>query len=251
VTDEGQHTGPALLDRQATPSLAQFASGCLLLLDKPCGPSSFGMVHELRKLSGVRRIGHAGTLDPFASGLLILLTGPATRWQNTVMGSDKRYQIRLRLGQESDSHDRTGNLAPPSDHPMPSLAEIDVALEGFRGEQDQIPPMHSAVQIDGKRLYLLARKGIKVERPPRHVIAHDLRLVSWEAPWLELELHCSKGYYVRSLARDLGRLLGCGALVEELRRSHIGGYEVERAWTLEDLEASLSPARSAGRVHED
>lgn len=247
---EESHSGPALLDRSVTPTVEQLAAGCLLLLDKPSGPTSFTMVNVLRKLIGIRRIGHAGTLDPFASGLLILLTGPATRWQNSVMGSDKRYRIRLRLGQESDSHDRTGILAAPSEAELPDLAAIESALAGFRGEQEQIPPMHSAVQIDGKRLYLLARKGIKVERPPRLVTAHELRLLGWQAPWLELDLHCSKGYYVRSLARDLGRRLGCGALVEELRRTRIGGYEVERAWGVEELKEHLRAQTKPGSVHE-
>ncbi|MFA7332335.1 MAG: tRNA pseudouridine(55) synthase TruB [Candidatus Delongbacteria bacterium] len=241
--DSGQNSGPALLDRQATPTPGILAAGCILLLDKPVGPTSFAMVAMLRRLSGIRRIGHAGTLDPFASGLLILLTAAATRWQDTVMGADKRYWMRLRLGAESDSHDRTGKLHDGPGGPLPSLAEIEAALPEFRGELEQIPPMHSAVSIDGKRLYRLAHKGLVVERPPRHVVAHELTLLGWDPPFLELDLHCGKGFYVRSLARDLGRRLGCGALVEELRRTRIGGYEVARAWSVEELEERLKHFR--------
>ncbi|MDP2361686.1 MAG: tRNA pseudouridine(55) synthase TruB [bacterium] len=229
-----------LVDRGgAVPTPAQLAGGCLVLVDKPSGPSSFAMVSLLRRLSGIRRIGHAGTLDPFASGLLILLTGQACRWQETVTGSDKRYRARLLLGRESDSHDRTGQLGGTWDGPLPSRGEIEALLPAFTGEIEQIPPMHSAVKIQGVRLYKLARRGQSVERPPRRVVVHALAVADWQAPWLDLDLHCGKGTYVRSLARDLGRALGCGALVQELRRTSIGGYEVERALDPAGLRALL------------
>jgi len=235
---------PALLDRHATLLAEELAAGACLLLDKPSGPTSFAMVALLRRLSGVRKVGHAGTLDPFASGLLILLAGPATRWQDRLMGQDKRYHITLRLGCESDSHDRTGQPATPGGGSLPGRAQVEAALAAFRGEGLQVPPMHSAIQIGGKRLYQLARKGLSVERAPRPVVARSLELTGWAPPLVELELHCGKGYYVRSLARDLGRLLGCGAWVEELRRTAIGDHLVERAWRPEELRQRLRPQGS-------
>jgi tRNA pseudouridine55 synthase len=246
--------GEALrVDRDSPPPAGGVpAAGCLVLVDKPSGPSSFAMVSLLRRLTRIRRIGHAGTLDPFASGLMVLLVGPACRWQDTVMGADKRYRARLRLGAESDSHDRTGEALPPPASPLPERERIAAALPAFRGEIEQIPPMHSAVQIGGKRLYRLARKGLEVERPPRRVWVHGLELVDWAPPFLDLEIHCGKGMYVRSLARDLGRALGCGALVEELRRTRVGGYAVECALDPAALRAAFAPpAREDGADHAD
>ena len=235
---------PLLLDRESPlPSPEALEQGCLILVDKPSGPGSFAMVTLLRRLTGIKRIGHAGTLDPFASGLMVLLVGQACRWQDTVMGSDKRYVARLRLGAQSDSHDRTGKTAPPSEGALPGLEAIRAALPAYRGHIDQVPPMHSAVQINGKRLYLLARKGIEIERPARHVHVHELELLDWSPPFLDLDIHCGKGFYVRSLARDLGEALGCGALVEELRRTRIGGYSVERALDPGALELALAGLR--------
>jgi tRNA pseudouridine55 synthase len=233
--------GLPLLERSSPPPPpGLFADGCLVLMDKPAGPGTFTLVTLLRRLSRVKRVGHAGTLDPFASGLVVLLCGPACRRQDEVMGADKRYAALLRLGQESDSHDRTGRLAEPSAEALPPLERILAELPRFTGEIDQVPPMHSAVQIDGKRLYTLARKGISVERPPRRVQIRELACLSWRPPFLELDIQCGKGMYVRSLARDLGRVLGCGALVEELRRTRIGAYDVERALTPDGLTALLA-----------
>jgi tRNA pseudouridine55 synthase len=244
----GRDIPPALLDRHALLSAESLADGACLLLDKPTGPSSFAMVALLRRLCGVRKVGHAGTLDPFASGLLLLLTGPATRWQDHMMGQDKRYRATLRLGCESDSHDRTGVATSTSGGPLPGREDVEAALSAFRGEGLQVPPMHSAIQIGGKRLYQLARKGITVERTPRPVVAHALELVDWAPPLVELELHCGKGYYVRSLARDLGRVLGCGAWVEDLRRTAIGDHLVENAWRPEELRERLRPQGSGTEV---
>jgi tRNA pseudouridine55 synthase len=220
--------GPARLEG------ARLAQGALLLIDKPSGPTSFDMVALLRRLSGVRRIGHAGTLDPFATGLLLLLTGPATRLQDGFLGADKGYLARLRLGAESDSHDRTGTILEHGG-PLPAPARIEEALAAFRGEIDQVPPMHSAIKIGGRRLYKAARRGETVERPPRRVRIDRLELLAVDGACIDLEIACGKGTYIRSLARDLGAMLGCGALVEDLRRTASGEYRVERALGVEQL----------------
>lgn len=235
--------GDALPDREA------FAAGCLVLLDKPSGPGSFPMVAMLRRLCGVKKVGHAGTLDPFASGLLLLLTGKACRQQDLLMAGSKHYTARLRLGVDSDSHDRTGLLSPPHEGEFPSQAALQSLLPSFTGEILQVPPMHSAIQVDGKRMYRLARKGQHVDLPPRPVLVHGLSLSAWEPPFVELELHCGKGFYVRSLARDLGRALGCGALVEELRRTGSGEHRVEDALDPEALKALFAQARELTHAH--
>ncbi len=227
------------------PDRELLAQGAILLADKPDGKSSFWLVRLLRALSKVKKIGHAGTLDPFATGLVILLIGKnATRLQDEVMGGDKRYRVRLRLGAESDSHDRTGSIVASHAGPLPDREAFEAALPDFRGEQQQIPPMFSAISIGGKRLYKLARKGETIVREPRPVLVHSLELLAWDPPYAELDLRCAKGYYVRSLARDLGRLLGCGALVEELRRLESGSYSVENAFSREGLEELFGVAES-------
>jgi tRNA pseudouridine55 synthase len=220
---------PLLRLGQEWPGRDTFLSGCIVLVDKPIGPPSFPMVALLRRLCGVKKVGHAGTLDPFASGLLILLTGGACRQQDRFMAGSKRYRALLRLGQESDSHDRTGQFAPPWEGDYPAREAMEALLPSYTGEIQQVPPMHSAIQVDGKRMYHLARKGKSVDLPPRSVLVHSLELLGWDPPFVELDLHCGKGFYVRSLARDLGRALGCGALVEELRRTGIGEFRVEEA----------------------
>jgi len=239
----GRDNPPTRVDRRAPLTAERLAAGALLPLDKPSGPSSFAMVALLRRLAGVRKVGHAGTLDPFASGLLLLLTGPATRRQDELMGQDKRYHVTLRLGRVSDSHDRTGRPGPDHAGPLPGREVLEAALPAFRGEGEQVPPMFSAIHVGGKRLYQLARKGQTVERAPRPVVVHSLELAGWDPPLAELELHCGKGYYVRSLVRDLGRALGCGAWVEELRRTAIGEFQVEDAWRPEELRRELRPMR--------
>lgn len=208
-----------------------------MLADKPEGRSSFWLVRVLRALTGVKKVGHAGTLDPFATGLVVLLVGKATRLQQIVMDGDKRYLARLRLGVESDSHDRTGTIVTQHADALPTSAEIEALLPAFSGAQEQVPPMFSAISVGGRRLYKLARKGETIEREPRKVQVHGLNLLSWVPPFADIELHCAKGYYVRSLARDLGRALGCGALVEELRRTESGLYHVDQALDKPGLEA--------------
>ena len=196
---------------------------------------------RVRRLAKVRKVGHTGTLDPFATGLLIVLVGKkATRMQDTLMGHDKVYQARLRLGVTSDTLDRTGEVIQTwqGDCPFDEDA-LETCLSQFRGEIEQVPPMFSALKQGGVRLYKKARRGEEVERPARSVVIHRLEATHFSWPFLDLEVACSKGTYIRSLADDIGRTLGTGALVEELRRTRIGEHDVTRALSLEQLSEVL------------
>ncbi len=213
--------------------------GLLLVVDKPAGWTSFDVVARVRRLTGIRKVGHAGTLDPFATGVLLLLLGKMTRRQDHLMAGEKEYRLRALLGRTTDSHDITGRLTGSSTLGGIDRSQIETALLHFRGSIEQVPPMFSAIKIDGKRLYKLARQGRQVQRTPRQVEISRLELTGWQDSRLELEVTCSKGTYIRSLIRDLGRSLGCGALVETLQRTRVGEYRLEEALTLNELEQRL------------
>ena len=207
----------------------------LLLIDKPAAITSHDLVARLRRLTAIKRIGHAGTLDPFATGLMLLLLARATRLSQFFMGLDKEYLVRLRLGEESDTLDVTGRILQT--RPVDVSAEhLRQALDSFRGEIQQIPPMYSAVKVQGKKLYQMARQGKTVERPPRIVLIHQLRVLELKLPELEILVRCSSGTYVRSLVHDIGQKLGCGAIVTALCRTKIGPYRLEQAAPPAELE---------------
>jgi tRNA pseudouridine55 synthase len=212
----------------------------VLLVDKPAGPTSFGCVAKVRGALGGRtvKVGHAGTLDPFATGLLALLVGRATRLAPYLVGLDKRYRTTLQFGVRSDTGDTEGVLEP-GEEPLPDAAELARACAGFVGAISQVPPATSAIKIDGKRAYALARAGVEVEMPAREVQVHALDVVSYDpaSGRAVVDVHCSKGTYVRSLARDLGDAVGCGAYCAELRRTAIGHLALERAGSLEAVAA--------------
>lgn len=215
-----------------------------LLIDKPSGPTSHDIVDAVRKATGVRKVGHAGTLDPFASGLLLLAVGKATKSISQFVGLDKEYIAELRFGATSDTMDRTGKISDSA----PSKSAIDrksleEALTRFVGGIEQTPPMYSAKKIGGKKLYELARKGETVKRAPRNVTVHGLALIAYEWPKATLEAHVSSGTYIRALADDIGKTLGCGAYLEELRRTAIGRYRVEEALPLDKLSMKTVSAR--------
>ncbi len=213
--------------------------GQLLVVDKPAGWTSFDVVAKVRRLTGVRKVGHAGTLDPFATGVLLILLGAMTKRQDELMTGEKEYRLTARLGRTSDSHDVTGRLTGSCGLTGIDRAAIAAVLPEFQGTIQQVPPMHSALKIGGKRLYKLARQGRRVERQPRTVQISELELVAWRSPWLELRVACGKGTYIRSLVRDLGRRLGCGALVQSLQRTRVGDYRLETAVTPAELERKL------------
>ena len=213
----------------------------ILLLDKPSGITSNAALHKAKVLLNARKGGHTGSLDPIATGLLPLCFGEATKLAGFFLNSDKIYWARLKLGQKTDTGDCEGKILLRRPVAV-DRDTIEAALESFRGEFEQTPPMYSAVKVNGQPLYRLAREGKEIERAPRPVLVYSLELLSFGEQQMEIELHCSHGFYVRGLAQDLGESLGCGAHVVALRRLHVAGLGIERAVTLEELECLGSPA---------
>ena len=208
----------------------------ILLLDKPSGLSSNAALQIVKRIFNAKKAGHTGSLDPIATGLLSLCFGRATRIAEIFLNFDKSYLVTIRLGVSTDSGDREGNIIDRS--PLTAtVQDIEAELENFRGTVLQVPPMFSALKKNGVPLYVLARKGLEVERLAREVTVHKLDILEFRDDLLTLSVVCSKGYYIRSLAMDLGRALGCGAHVMELRRTSVGIFKVEDAVTIEQLEA--------------
>jgi tRNA pseudouridine55 synthase len=207
-----------------------------LLIDKPAGFTSHDVVAKLRRITGIRKIGHAGTLDPFATGLLVVGVGrAATKHLGELMGHDKEYEAKAVLGAVSDTQDLTGQLTGAPVENWPSQETLDRILPDFQGAIDQIPPMYSAKKVKGKKLYELARAGEEIERKPRQVTIHELELRDYTPPHLTFRVHCSAGTYIRTLAHDIGQALGTGAYLEMLRRTKSGDYHVDQAVQLDQL----------------
>lgn len=207
-----------------------------LLIDKPDGITSHDVVARLRRITGIRRIGHAGTLDPFATGLLIVGVGRgATKNLGTMMAKEKIYEGTAVLGATSDTQDRTGEIILLPSPTWPSKNALQETLTKFTGPLEQIPPMYSAKKIGGKKLYELARKGLEVARKPAHITIHELALTSYTPPHFSFMVRCTTGTYVRTLANDIGAALGVGAYLETLRRTAIGELRVKDAKKLDDL----------------
>ncbi|OAB61307.1 hypothetical protein AY599_28625 [Leptolyngbya valderiana BDU 20041] len=207
----------------------------ILLLDKPSGITSNAALGRAKRVLGIRKAGHTGTLDPMASGLLVLCFGEATKVSGFLLDADKAYEAEATLGMTTDSEDAEGEVLDERAVPDFSIDDIESALEAFRGPIDQVPPMHSALKHQGKRLYELARKGEVVERPPRAVVIHALDCLDWSSPRLRLKVRCSKGTYIRSLVRDLGEALGCGAHLSALRRTLSSPFDIADAISLDAL----------------
>jgi tRNA pseudouridine55 synthase len=216
-----------------------------LVVDKPRGATSHDMVDAARRWLGTRRIGHLGTLDPLATGVLPLAVRSATKLVSYVDGS-KVYWSRIRLGVETDTLDADGREVARHDGPLPEEAAVAAALAAFEGDVEQVPPMYSAVKRGGVPLYKLARRGEEVERAPRTVHIERVTLLRYQAPDLEVEVHCSPGTYVRVLAQDLGRQLGCGGHLADLRRTRNGPFTIEMAATPEQLQE----AADSGKIEE-
>lgn len=208
----------------------------LILLDKPEGFTSFKAAAVLRRIYGTKRVGHTGTLDPMATGVLPILIGRATRLCSYVLEADKRYTAGVRLGVTTDTLDITGEVLSQCE-PSVSDEQLADALRFFTKTYDQIPPMFSAIKKDGVRLYDLARQGKEIEREPRTVTIHGIELKSRNGNDFVIDVHCSKGTYIRSLADDIGRLLGCGATLISLRRTDAAGFSVADCKTVEEIEA--------------
>lgn len=207
----------------------------LLLVDKPVGLTSHDVVDRIRGAANIRRVGHTGTLDPNATGLLILCLGKATRLSEHLTGLDKTYEGVLRLGVVTDSYDIDGKVVAESLVPDFDAAAIQAVCDRFVGEIAQIPPMVSAVKIGGQRLYKLARRGEEVERPPRQVTVYAFDVLSVELPNVTVRVRCTSGCYVRSLCHDVGQALGCGAMLASLRRTAVGDRDIRSALPVEAL----------------
>jgi tRNA pseudouridine55 synthase len=205
----------------------------IINIDKPEGITSFGVVKLVRRWTGYIKVGHAGTLDPMASGVLLICTGLETKRVSRLMELEKEYLGTITLGITTDTDDTEGEVK--TTHPVPEFSseEIERALDRFRGEIQQTPPMYSALKHKGRRLYKLAREGKVVPRKSRTVRIYGLELLSWKNPQIRLKVTCSRGTYIRSLARDIGEILGTGGILSQLRRSRIGPYTIQNAETLE------------------
>jgi len=207
----------------------------VLLVDKPAGLTSHDVVARIRSHFRLRRVGHGGTLDPMATGLLVVLLGRGTKLSDRVMGSDKTYEGMLHLGATTDTGDVDGEVTARRDASAVTASALDAAMAARRGDLMQTPPMVSAIKKDGVPLYKLARRGQTVERPPRLIHVYAFDRLTWDPPRARFRLSCTKGTYVRTLVSEIGEELGCGAFLEELRRTASGGFRADRAVPLSDL----------------
>jgi len=206
-----------------------------LIIDKPRGVTSHDVVQRVRRALHVKQVGHTGTLDPLATGVLVICVGVATRVSEYLLGHDKAYRATIRLGVETDTYDATGEVV--ATHAVNvERADLEEALARFVGPLQQVPPMHSAIKRDGQKLYELARAGIEVEREARPVVIHSIELLGYQAPDVTIDVRCSAGTYIRSLAHDLGAALGTGAHLNALRRTQVGPFGLDQAIGLAEFE---------------
>jgi tRNA pseudouridine55 synthase len=211
-----------------------------LVVDKPVGMTSHDVVQAIRNGTGLRRAGHTGTLDPRASGVLVILVGPAVRLSEYVSASDKRYQAIIRLGGSTDTFDAEGKVTLSKDPLNITEAQFETALQTFVGEIEQTPPPYSAVKVQGRKAYEMAREGEEVELAPRKITVHHLEVLEWAPPEVVIDVHCSSGTYVRSLANDLGVMLGCGAYLVGLRRTKSGRFSLRDSVPLRKLQEAFT-----------
>jgi len=224
----------------------------VLLLDKPAGLSSNHALQRAKRILDARKAGHTGTLDPFATGLLVCCLGRATKLSTALLDADKRYVATLRFGVETDSGDLTGAVLAraAADFAGVQAAALDAVLPQFTGAITQIPPMHSALKRDGKPLYEYARQGITLERAARSITIHALTLLACDGMTATLDIHCSKGTYIRTLAQDIGRALGCGAHLEALCRTAVGPFALAAGMGLDALQALDAPRTALIPLHQ-
>jgi tRNA pseudouridine55 synthase len=220
--------------RQSSQSLPDLNG--LLIIDKQAGYTSHDVVARTRRIVGMKRVGHGGTLDPFATGVLVVAVGRATRVLQYVQNSDKRYDAHIVLGIETDSHDIDGAVTRRTlRNSFPGISDVESVIMSFCGEIDQIAPMHSAIKVGGRKLYERARAGDVFEPPVRRVTIHAIEICAYEPPDLHVAIHCGKGTYIRSLARDIGSSLGTGGYCHALRRTQNGPFCLGDSWTLDKL----------------
>lgn len=221
----------------------------LFIVDKPEGPSSFDMVRRIKRLYPREKVGHAGSLDPFATGVLVVLLGRATKLSNALLNADKKYRAKIFLGKATDSMDCTGKVTEEVPVPELTAADVEAVLQGLEGEWMQTPPMFSAKKVNGVRLYELARQNIAIPREQNAVQLYSLKLISLNGNELVFEAHCSKGTYVRSLADEIARKLNTVGHLVELRRLACGPFEIEEAKTPDAIEKEPKEERIKGYDH--
>lgn len=229
-----------------TPSSCVELDG-VLLVDKPSGPTSHDLVNRIRRTFRIPKVGHGGTLDPNATGLLLILLGKGTKLSDALMGGDKAYTATMRLGRETTSQDCDGEVV--SEKPFESVTreQTEAAFRNLLGDQFQTPPMVSAIKINGVPLYKLARKGEEVERKPRFIHIYRIDITAWAPPLVTFDVVCTKGTYVRTLAHDAGQALGCGASLDALRRTQSGRFDIKDAMPYDEI-LKLTPDQLAARV---
>lgn len=216
----------------------QYHPGAVFLVDKPNGPTSHDIVRDVRRWTGLRRVGHGGTLDPLASGLLPIFVGAATRLSEYLAPYPKSYEATVLLGKTTDTDDSDGQIIATAEVPSLNMSQLDESLDQFRGEIEQIPPQYSAVKRQGVVAYRAARAGEHIEIDPRAVTVHQLAVTSLDLPVVTLSMTVSTGTYVRAIARDLGQAIGCGAHVTQMRRTGIGAKSPDDGYTPEVLSAA-------------
>lgn len=219
----------------------------VLLVDKPVGPTSHDIVHQIRRTFRIEKVGHGGTLDPNATGLLLILLGKGTKLSDQLMGSDKAYTGVMRLGRTTSSQDCDGETLEEKPWKAVTREQVEAQMAALEGDIFQTPPMVSAIKVEGVPLYKLARKGQEVERKPRFVHIYKLALTEWAPPLVTFDVLCTKGTYVRTLAHDMGQALGCGACLDALRRTRSGSFDVKDALPFEEV-LRLTPDQLAARV---
>lgn len=215
--------------------LNKYEAGQVLLIDKPLDWTSFDVVRKTRNLIRIKKVGHAGTLDPLATGLLIVCTGKFTKRINEYMGMEKEYTGTFTLGATTPTYDLESEPSNFSDISTIDIDQLQMATRQFTGVIQQVPPLHSAIKRDGKPVYLMARKGVQFELEPRTITIHQFVITAVEMPLVYFKVVCSTGTYIRSLAHDYGRSLGCGAYLSSLRRTRIGEFTAEQALSMDEL----------------
>lgn len=224
-----------VIDRDSIKYLHDKSSDNLILIDKPEKWTSFDVVKKIRFLTKIKKVGHGGTLDPFATGLLILGTGKETKVLGKISNSTKEYIATIQFGKSTDSYDVTGNIINQVEDPGLINFDFDPIFESFLGESEQVPPMYSAKKVGGKRLYKMARKGIEIERKAQHINIYELKQLRRDGANFDIYVKCSKGTYLRSLAHDVGEKSGYGAFLKDLRRVAIDDYRIEKALSVKDF----------------
>ncbi len=224
-----------VIDKDTIRVLQDKSSDNLILIDKPAQWTSFDVVKKIRYLTRIKKVGHGGTLDPFATGLLILGTGKETKILAQISNATKEYIATIEFGKSTDTYDVTGNIINQVDDPGVLFLDFKPILESFLGESKQIPPMFSAKKVRGKRLYKMARKGIEIERKAQNIFIYEIKQLKRNESCIEVYVKCSKGTYLRSLAQDIGEKSGYGAFLKSLRRVAIDDYNIEKALSVKDF----------------